>query len=137
MVNACRECGAPRQGRYHFYCCREHKEKWERENLPAIWGYIRAEILKRDGFRCLRCGITGKALERLGLKESFGRGYLAYVLQVDHIKPVRLYPELEFDRANLRTLCHNCHNEIGERPGAREIRRRDAFKHMKTLGDFT
>lgn len=34
---------------------------------------------------------------------------------VDHIKPAKAHPELFFDWKNLRALCHDCHNRIGEK----------------------
>lgn len=134
IVNACRECGKPRQGHYHYYCSREHKEQWETKNLPPVWGYVRNEVLKRDGYRCVRCGVTQKEIERRNLSRGEDGRWLG--LEIDHIKPVRLFPELEFDRANLRTLCHDCHVDIGERPSAKSVRRRDAFRHMRTLAEF-
>ncbi len=51
----------------------------------------RAEVLKRDDYRCQFC-----------LKRG-GR------LQADHIKPFALHPELRFDLNNGRTLCPPCH----------------------------
>ncbi len=37
-------------------------------------------------------------------------------LEVDHIKPVARYPQLEFTLENLRVLCHKCHAQHGARP---------------------
>tara|TARA_R110002167_G_scaffold188319_1_gene389843 strand:- start:23428 stop:23793 length:366 start_codon:yes stop_codon:yes gene_type:complete len=34
---------------------------------------------------------------------------------VDHIKPAKANPELFWEWSNLRALCHDCHNRIGER----------------------
>ncbi len=34
---------------------------------------------------------------------------------VDHIKPAKEFPELFFSWKNLRSLCHDCHNRIGEK----------------------
>jgi len=34
---------------------------------------------------------------------------------VDHIKPAKSHPELFWEWSNLRPLCHDCHNRIGEK----------------------
>lgn len=53
----------------------------------------RLTILLRDAFTCQMCGIRGEKAR----------------LEVDHIKPFALYPELRFDSLNVRTLCRECH----------------------------
>ena len=55
------------------------------------WKRIRAQIIKRDGYRCVACGMHGR-------------------LEVDHIKPVRSHPELAYDEGNLQALCPTCHS---------------------------
>ena len=52
---------------------------------------LRYEIMKRDGFRCVRCGCSKED----GVK-----------LHVDHIKPVSKGGKTE--KSNLRTLCNLC-----------------------------
>jgi 5-methylcytosine-specific restriction endonuclease McrA len=59
------------------------------------WRVLRREIIKRDGYRCVRCG--------------------AYVgdlgaARVDHIVPVTMAPHRRLDPTNLRTLCAICDN---------------------------
>lgn len=51
----------------------------------------RETVLKRDNFTCVACDKRGGKL------------------QVDHIKPWSLYPELRYEINNGRTLCVNCH----------------------------
>jgi 5-methylcytosine-specific restriction enzyme A len=46
--------------------------------------------LRRDQFRCVRCGARGR-------------------LEVDHRLPVRTHPELRFELSNLQVLCVRCH----------------------------
>lgn len=53
----------------------------------------RNKILERDLYTCQDCGKVG--------------GYL----NVDHIKPFSLFPELRLDINNGRTLCIPCHKE--------------------------
>lgn len=133
-VQACRECGKPRQGRFHFYCSSQHREKWERENVPNGWSQMRSRILKRDGNRCTNCGAADSG--QFYFRGKLLEGNFRAPLEVDHIKPVKLYPELEYEESNLRTLCHACHLELGERPTSRQKRIRRAFNHMKPIEDF-
>lgn len=134
-IALCRECGKPRQGRYHVYCSAEHKEKWEHENVPNGWSQMRNRILKRDGNRCKNCGVTKTELDIRGADirqrimgkwdyfnlnameaRAWSGTWERFRLEVDHIKPVRLYPELEYEESNLRTLCHRCHARHGKKP---------------------
>jgi 5-methylcytosine-specific restriction endonuclease McrA len=56
------------------------------------WKAVRFQALRRDGFKCVKCGATGCRLE------------------VDHIKPVREAPELSYDLNNVQVLCVPCHS---------------------------
>ena len=56
----------------------------------AIW---RAAVFVRDNYTCQICHIRGG------------------VLNVDHIKPFSLYPELRLAIDNGRTLCNSCHKQ--------------------------
>jgi len=51
----------------------------------------RKNIMVRDNFTCQMCRQYGGKLE------------------VDHIKPFSLYPELRFNNKNARVLCRDCH----------------------------
>jgi DNA-directed RNA polymerase subunit RPC12/RpoP len=53
---------------------------------------VKLQALKRDDYTCQECGYREDA-----------------IMQVDHIQPRALYPELQHDLANLETLCPNCH----------------------------
>ncbi len=50
------------------------------------------EILVSLGGTCVQCGAKG-------------------TLQVDHVKPIRIAPELAFLRSNLQKLCVSCHRK--------------------------
>jgi len=62
-------------------------------------------VLERDGFKCRYCGKNRDRLE------------------IDHIEPVRLRPDLAYDPANCQALCPSCHSakthvEVGRKPPA-------------------
>lgn len=54
---------------------------------------IRYEVLKKRGAKCEACGRTPKD---------------GVAMHVDHIKPRRLFPKLEYSKANLQILCEDC-----------------------------
>jgi 5-methylcytosine-specific restriction endonuclease McrA len=54
------------------------------------WKALRLLALRRDKFRCVKCGARGR-------------------LEVDHVISVRTAPERAFDLSNLQSLCPKCH----------------------------
>jgi 5-methylcytosine-specific restriction endonuclease McrA len=62
------------------------------------WRRVRMEALKKYGPRCMCCGST----------PSDGA-----VMNVDHIKPRKLWPSLALDVKNLQILCHECNHGKG------------------------
>lgn len=60
----------------------------------------RETILKRDNFHCVQCGLKRGWNKKLGFR---------VLLEVDHIKPFALFPELRFSINNGRSLCKDCH----------------------------
>ena len=56
----------------------------------ARWKRLRREILRRDNYKCVKCGAAG-------------------MLECDHIQPVR-NGGAEYDPANLQMLCKQCHS---------------------------
>ena len=63
-----------------------------RRNAPSqrIWRVLRLRILDRDNWECVQCGRKGR-------------------LEVDHIKPLDVAPELALEESNLQCLCRGCH----------------------------
>ncbi len=57
------------------------------------WQRLRFKILKKYGFKCMACNRSGN--DRA-------------VIQVDHIKPISIYPELALTESNLQVLCREC-----------------------------
>ena len=60
-----------------------------------VWKVLRTQILRRDGYRCVRCHcyVGGKGMAR-----------------IDHIEPLTIAPSRAMDPSNLRTLCAACDN---------------------------
>lgn len=62
------------------------------------WRRVRMLALKKYGPRCQCCGATPKD---------------GAVMNVDHIKPRKLWPSLALDVENLQVLCHECNHGKG------------------------
>jgi len=90
------------------------------------WQSLRQEALRRDGFRCVKCGNR-------------------HDLEVDHKKPVRSAPGEAYSLPNLQTLCRRCHSaktriEVGhvplspERQAWRNLLRNERLNQHKQKG---
>lgn len=66
--------------------------------LSYEWRRLRMEVIKERGARCECCGASPKD---------------GIVINVDHIKPRRKYPELALTKANLQVLCGVCNHGKG------------------------
>ena len=64
------------------------------------WRRLRMDAIEKYGNRCQCCGATPKD---------------DIVINVDHIKPRRLFPELSLDITNLQILCNVCNHGKGNR----------------------
>ena len=62
------------------------------------WRKLRMEALKKYGPKCMCCGAT--PLD-------------GAVMNVDHIKPRKLWPSLALEITNLQILCHECNHGKG------------------------
>lgn len=54
--------------------------------------YIQRFILKRDDSTCQKCGLRDEL-----------------IMDIDHVIPRRVAPELKYNSKNLITICPNCH----------------------------
>ena len=63
------------------------------------WRRLRMVVIKKRSPRCECCGATP------------ADGHT--VINVDHIKPRRLHPELALEESNLQVLCHVCNHGKG------------------------
>lgn len=59
------------------------------------WKDLRLQVLQKYGRRCQCCGAKPEKTNKV-------------VINVDHIKPLRNYPELALDINNLQVLCSDC-----------------------------
>jgi 5-methylcytosine-specific restriction endonuclease McrA len=59
-------------------------------NRDRRWPALRLQALRRDDFKCVKCGTRGR-------------------LEVDHIQPVAERPDLAFELSNVQSLCPWCH----------------------------
>lgn len=70
-----------------------------REEIPKsfydryAWKRLRYTILQKHGPKCMLCNAT---------RED------GAVIQVDHIKPISIWPELALTESNLQVLCRDC-----------------------------
>jgi len=62
------------------------------------WQLVRDQVIREEGHQCSECG------EHIQYKED---------ITVDHIRPRIKYPDLAFERRNLRVLCRSCNSRKG------------------------
>jgi len=62
------------------------------------WRKLRMQALKLHGRKCMCCGASPET---------------GAVMNVDHIKPRKLFPSLAMDINNLQVLCHECNHGKG------------------------
>lgn len=67
--------------------------------LSYEWRRLRMEVIVERGARCECCGATPKDN--------------GIVINVDHIKPRKLYPALALEKSNLQILCDVCNHGKG------------------------
>lgn len=73
----------------------EQLQKGERNNNwrgGKSYAFRKKAVLLRDNYTCVMCGHREQP-----------------IMEVDHIKPKRDFPELALEMNNLVTLCPNCH----------------------------
>lgn len=93
-----------------FKSANQLSQEWKQSKVRGIhtssdaflmtyeWRKVRMEALKKYGARCQCCGAT----------PAHGA-----VMNVDHIKPRKLFPHLALDLNNLQVLCHDCNHGKG------------------------
>ena len=74
------------------------------------WALLRLRIFARDGWRCRKCGRSGR-------------------LECDHIVPLR-HGGASYDPANLQAVCRRCHIEKTASENERSDPARDAWRKL-------
>lgn len=88
------------------------------------WRRVRMEALKKYGRICQCCGASPAT---------------GAVMNVDHIKPRRIFPQLALDLDNLQVLCHECNHGKGNwdmtdwRPDELTDADRENMAHLKSI----
>lgn len=89
------------------------------------WRGLRYQVLRRDGGKCVLCGVTAAD---------------GATLHVDHIKPRSLFPELELEITNLQVLCADCNlgksntDQIDwRRMETVEVEKEKAVRHLRSI----
>ena len=74
--------------------------------------YWTRKALERDNYTCQQCGYREDE-----------------IMQIDHILPVKMYPDLKCDINNLQTLCPNCHfrKTLKDRKMIAEFKQNETF----------
>lgn len=76
----------------------DYKESSDAFLASYEWRRLRMVALQKYGRRCQCCGATPET---------------GAVMNVDHIKPRKLFPNLALDIGNLQVLCHECNHGKG------------------------
>ena len=92
-----------KKGKHYPHLWGPNSSKW----VGGTWKYWRRETLIRDDYTCQICGLRDTE-----------------IMDVDHIKPKKSFPELVFELNNLVTLCPNCHRR-------KTIRNKDYVNQQK------
>ncbi|MDW0112217.1 HNH endonuclease [Sporosarcina saromensis] len=70
------------------------------------WRELRKLAMKRDNYECQHCKLEGKVTTR----ETINKHGRKTKMDVNHIKPVKLFPHLALSLSNTEYLCVYCHN---------------------------
>jgi 5-methylcytosine-specific restriction endonuclease McrA len=70
-----------------------HQESGPQFYTSPRWRRLRYATLRRFDGKCITCGRSAKD---------------GCIIEVDHIKPRSLFPQMAFDPENLQVLCREC-----------------------------
>ena len=105
----CPSCGKPKskwkRRKDWRCCCVKCTKKFEKYCITRSWVDVRWRAFQRDKFKCVKCGMSEKELN----KWYKGTRFESYSTKLigDHIKPIALGGK-EFDLNNVQTLCIGC-----------------------------
>ena len=77
----------------------------------GVKGSVRRRIFRRDGYRCLRCGVQGMEKRWKSGAFTYPTSIPMVFLSIDHRHPKSLGGS--HDEENLRTLCTLCNAQKG------------------------
>jgi len=97
MEKYCPKCNKIFEDMKDNYCSKCGGELMARHGRVPLPQGLRNEVLKRDGYRCVRCGASKDDTD--------------VRLEIDHILPVAKGGTNDID--NLQTLCHDCNINKG------------------------
>lgn len=96
--------------KHPFWITDRSKLKVTRNGIDqTLLTHWRIAVFERDDYVCQSCGKRGGKLN------------------ADHIKPVKLFPELALDLSNGRTLCFTCHKKTSTFCGRVRKMTRESF----------
>lgn len=100
VTKAQKKAAAQLQKKKHYPAIKKRKTGVASDAFLSTyeWRRVRMMALKKYGPRCQCCGATPAD---------------GAVMNVDHIKPRKLFPNLALDINNLQILCHNCNHGKG------------------------
>lgn len=81
----CRYCEKPSQPPKQFYCSDEHRDLFE---LSLSWPHTRNLVLKRDNYRCVKCGKIVAPHSHYYDKDKKDFVYSDEVANIHHVIPV-------------------------------------------------
>lgn len=80
------------------------------------WRTVRKMAFNRDAAKQAVCWICGRPIDYTAPAGS------PMAWEPDHVKPVSMYPELEYDLSNIRPAHCSCNRSRGDGTGASETR---------------
>ena len=133
----CGYCGKPLPKRRDYWCSDECTQKVDDESYD--WTRWKHKVFFRDNYTCRKCGDKFN-IEKHCPRANYcsEREYIWFAgqaasgyLDCDHIKPVHIFPDSQWDMANLQSLCRKCHKKKTRLDIAAITRHRHRAKRVK------
>lgn len=130
----CDGCGKKLFGRRTRWCSKGCADLWW---VNHDWSQARERALKRDGYRCKKCGATNappvEEVKAIDPKDFKAQDSLAhrYRLEVNHIVPLvgsGYAKSCAHHLGGLEILCHRCHLEVTKSQAAERKRVKNGRK---------
>ncbi len=92
------------------------KKEYNKQLKSKEWASKRLEILERDNYKCIRCGIDNN-------------------LEIHHLNYIKNRNAWEYDNSDLITLCHRCHTETHKKKD-NDLKEEFFFTFLNPLKDI-